>query len=899
MVLKTNFLVIAWMLVTLPAAAAPLGFEQYALPNGLNVILHEDHALPLVCVNLWYRAGSADEPPGCYGMAHLCEHLMGSGTAHCDSNYMHYVSQLGGDTNAWTWEDATSYWLHVPRQRLPAALWLYSDMMGYLVPALTQEDLDQERDVVCNEKLEIDGAPYAKQDSILKTLLYPAEHPYARTIVGLTKDLRTLTMKDVTDYYARYYVPNNASLCIAGDFDPEEAKSLIRDYFGPIPPGPPLDRPRRWIPTGIGTRRALATDRVELPRLTCAWHTPPEYHPGDAEIELLVKILGAGRSSRLHQALIEEQELVHELEVIREPLALGSTLRIQATARAGRTLGEVEQAMDAELRRLLEKGITREELARAQALWETERLRELEQICGFGGRADLLNEAYIYRGDPAALGNGFEEHRSLTVEDVMDCARRYLDLDHRAIVSIVPQPDLSATASDVDRSRIPPDGAHGRFTPPDIQTTTLENGLAVYLVARPGLPLVQAVLVVKSGWAADPAGRPGVANLTGRLLGRGSRSRSAREIADGFDRLGARWEALSTYDFTAFTLNLARRHLREGLRRQAEMLRDPTFSEAELDRLRHVFADRLREEDALPHATPIKMLQKLVFGADHPYAQPYTGSGTTASLRAIERDDLVRFHETHYAPNNCALVLVGDLDLEGARDLARSAYGKWRARELTASIPPPIEPQTRPQIHIIDRPDADQSFLVVGHPGMARAHPDYLAFQVLNDLLGGQYESRINMNLREDKGYTYGYRSVLLSLRHAGMYIGFCSVDTDHTDEALHELLGEFRDIRDRRPIEEAELEGQRTELIELFPDQFASAAEIARQVTRLVCHDRSLESWQAYRDRVAALDLATVQRVAREQLHPESLHILIAGDRSVIEDDVRRLGLGEIQGGL
>ncbi len=877
-----------------------LPFETYQLANGLDVILNEDHSLPTVCVNVWYHAGSRNELPGTYGLAHLSEHLMGQGTVNSDVNYMDLVSRIGGDTNGATWEDATDYWVSVPSNQLAAALWLYADMMGFLVPALTEEKLANEREVVINEKRQIEGEPYAAQDSILKALLYPPDHPYSRTIIGLMEDLQTITLSDVTDYYERFYIPNNASLCIAGDFDPAEAKAMVAKYFGPISPGPSPERNDQWLVRLDGIRRATVTDAVELPRLYCAWHTPPHYQTDDSAVDLLARILGSGETSRLHQKLVRERGIAHELSARRDPYELGSQLHIVITARAGQDLDGIEEALDEEITRIIEEGISHDELECARTLHETDLLRGLEAIDGFGGRADLLNEFNLFNGNPGYLPQQIERYRLVTTDDVRRCASQYLDLERRVILRILPTEEFQAEAVDFDRSVCPPAGPTPGFLPPAIQWAHLENGLDLYLVEKHDLPLVQLTLLVRSGWAADPANRPGVSNLTATLLDAGTRSRSSQEIADDFARLGGDWSPISSYDWTVFSLNLSRRQASAGLDRMCDVVLNPAFPEDELERLKTERFDQLRVEAALPHATSIKTLQKLVFGERHPYAQPYTGSGTPEALQAIKRADLVQFHRQHYVPGNCALVIVGDLTLAEAQDMVERSWRKWH------SVPPPHHAQavpvtpihttsSSPRIHLVDRPGAEQSFITVGHPSLGRGDDDYLSVNILNNILGGQYESRLNMNLREDKGYTYGYHTFLLSLRHGGMLIGFGSVDTEHTGEALVEILREWRDVGSDRPVEATEFEGEKVELVEGFPRQFKTARAISRNLVDLLIYDQPLNHWNRYAGRVTAIDLEVMRRAARDYIHPEALHILVAGDREAIEVDLQALGLGEI----
>jgi zinc protease len=501
---------------SLAADTPELPFQKYTLPNGLQVILHQDSTTPMVAVNIWYHVGAKDEKPGRTGFAHLFEHMMFQGSRHHDDEYFLPLQKVGGAVNGSTDKDRTNYWETVPADQLERALWLEADRMGWLLPALTQQKLDNQRDVVKNEKRQSENEPYARSEELLLRLMYPQGHPYAWTVIGSMEDLSAATIDDVSEFFRQYYVPNNASLCVAGDFDPEQAKEWIARYFGSIPPGRPIDRVTGWTPTLDHERRAVAQDAVQLPRLYMSWHSPGYYQPGDAECDLLADVLTSGKNSRLYRALVYEQQIAQDVTARQESRQLGGTFTITATAAPGCGLDVVEAALDRELAKLLKDGIGADELKPAVTRTEAGFIRGLERVGGFGGKADRLNRYNLYTGDPGYLPRDLERYRAATAASVAEWARRCLGFDNRAVLHILPQGDLQAGPEQADRTGVPESSGASPFTPPAIQKGVLANGLEVFLVENHRLPLVEVHLTVLSGWSSDPVDRPGTAAQIGR-----------------------------------------------------------------------------------------------------------------------------------------------------------------------------------------------------------------------------------------------------------------------------------------------------------------------------------------------------------------------------------------------
>jgi zinc protease len=873
----------------------PMKYEKYELPNGLDVILHRDTTMPTVAVNIWYHVGSKNEKRGRTGFAHLFEHMMFQGSLHHDTDYFAPLEKIGADLNGSTEVDRTNYWENVPSNYLELALWLESDRMGFLTQAMTQAKLDNQRDVVKNERRQgEDNQPYGKSDELLLGLMYPSDHPYSWPVIGSMEDLSAASLADVSEFFKTYYTPNNASLCIAGDFDPTTVKKLVEKYFGPLPPGPPVDRMTSWIPTLDRVKRSVAQDNVKLPRLYYAWPSPAYYAPGDAEFDLLANALTSGKTSRLYKSLVYDQKIAQDVTAYQSSGELGGTFNVIVTAKEGHTLDEIEKAVDAELQKIITAGITPSELQQAQTAWEARFVRSLQRVGGFGGVADKMNEYNTYFGNPDRFQWDMERYTKATVADVQKFVKQYINLDKRVILHIVPEGDLKVAGTDFDRPE-PKPMPEPSFTPPAIQRAKLSNGLDLLLVEDHKLPLIQANLVLKSGWAADPKDRPGSASLTAEMLDEGTKTRTSLQIADEAKRLGANLGARSTFDGSNVSINVLTKNFDPALALMADVVLNPTFPSEELERQRQIYLGRIQQESKEPFTSAFKMYLRTLFGPDHPYGQPYTGTGTESSIKAITRDDLVNYYKANYFPNNAGIVMVGDISLSDAKAKLESAFKSWQPGTVAAHEVPTPAPLTKTKVCIIDKPGAAQSVVMVGNLGITREAPDYTACDVMNNALGGQFTSRINMNLREDKGYTYGAGSFFRALRGVGPFACYAPVQTQYTKETVVEMLKELRDICSTRPLTDAELADSKNNMIKGFPQGYETMNAIAGQLAEMYQYDLPADEWSTYKTRVNAIDGAAATKAAKDHLHPDALLIVVVGDRAKIEPGLKDLQLGDI----
>jgi zinc protease len=875
---------------------AELKFEKFVLPNGLNVILHEDHSIPVISVNVFYHVGSKNEKPGKTGYAHIFEHMMFQQSEHHMEYYANAIEKIGGTRNGGTSFDKTTYFEDVPANFLERMLWLEADRMGYLLPAINDSLLKIQRDVILNERREsYENQPYGKVPEILYSMMYPPGHPYSWMPIGYAKDIAAVTLEDIQEFFKMYYAPNNASLCIAGDFNPAQAKEWVEKYFGPIPPGPTIDRPKVWLPELNSVKRFVAEDNIKLPRLYMVWPTPKGYDPGDAEFDLLASVLVNGKTSRLYKTLVYDKQLAQDVNCYQGSKELCSDFNIVITAKEGISLDQIEKEVDLILNDIRINGITADELARSKTNWETGFVRQIEELGGFGGRAATLNNYNVMLGDPGKLLWDRDRYSNATLEGIKQYVNRYLKPDARIILQLYPRAALAASDLKTDMSVEPAAGPEPSFDPPSIQKDVLSNGMEIYVVEDHKLPLVQLNILIKSGWAADPSDRFGAGALTAELLNEGTKTRGALAISEEAQRLGANLGTSSTFDRSYIGLNILKKNIDPGLRLMADIVINPTFPQEEIDRQKEIYLGRIMQESRQPIQTCFKIFGRELYGADHPYGQPYTGSGTTQTIKAITRDDLVKYYNANYLPNNAAAILVGDITMDEAKTLLEKHFKIWKQGEIAKHDVKPVTPLDKTKICIVDKPGAPQSVIFVGNLIPPRNNPDYEAATLVNEALGASAVARLFMNLRQDKAYTYGSYSFLTGRRGQGFLTGYSQVKTEVTKESVYEMEKEFRDITASRPLAGQELAEYKNRLIKGFPQDFSSLGGIAGKIGDLIVHGLPLDDWKNYVDKINKVDEATALRVAKEYIKPDGLLIIVVGDKAVIEPKLKELNLGEV----
>ena len=778
----------------LPAAAdtgGVLKHEKYQLPNGLTVILHENHKLPQVVVNLWYHVGTREEPRGRSGFAHLFEHLMFMGTKRVPDNQFDVIMETGGGwNNASTSYDRTNYYDVAPASLLPTLLWLEADRMETLGEAMTQKKLDLQREVVRNERREgYDNAPYGPAEIKISELMYPVDHPYHFDVIGSHEDLQAATVQDVKDFFATYYVPNNATLVVAGDFETAAVKPLIHGLFASIPRG--KEPPRRSTPEAKFRRveRHTITDKVQLPKVIMTWHSPNFYRDGDADMDLLASILAQGKSSRLYQRLVRTDQLAVDVNAYQYSRRLGSMFRIEAMVKPGVPLEKVEAAIDEELARIRKEGPTDAEIKRAVTEIEASTLKRMESLQEV---ADMLNHYDAYLGEPDSLQWDLARYGRLTAASVGEAARSWLLPDARLIVRIIPEARVDGA---VTREARPKDFEKTAFQPPVPFRFTLPNGLQVWHLDRPGLPLWTATLSLPGGSRVTKLEDAGLASLAADLLMEGAGDLDAAGFSDALDLLGAAMGVSVGVEDTTVSLNGLTRNAEPTFALLAQALTAPRLEESSFRHRQSLQLEGLRQTVELAPELARRAAAEVYYGAGDPAAYPIDGYPETVA--ALTREKVAAYHKAYHGPLGAVLLLAGDMRNETAKALVEKSLGAWQqeARREQHALPAAPRPEGI-RLYIVNRPGAAQTVVRFVHPGVPFAAPQRVGLEVLNTILGGSFTSRLNANLREKHGFTYGASSRFSCGATRGTFLAASNVQTKVTGRALEEFFAEFQRIR-------------------------------------------------------------------------------------------------------
>lgn len=902
------------------AATVNIPYQEFTLPNGLTVIVHEDHKAPIVAVNIWYGVGSKNEPAGRSGFAHLFEHLMFNGSENHPGEYFEPFEQAGAtDMNGTTNSDRTNYFQNVPTTALDMALWMESDRMGHLLGAIDQKTLDEQRGVVQNEKRQGENQPYGQLRQIVAKTMYPAGHPYHHTTIGSMNDLNAAKLEDVKQWFRTWYGPNNAVLVLAGDIDVETAKKKVAKYFGDIPAGPTMEQPKVQIAPLAESGRTVLEDKVPQVMVRRIWNVP-EYGSTDSTLlDLFSQVLGGSATSRLDKRLVHEDQLVDSIGTANWSSQLGGSFFINAMVKKDVDEKKVEAVIDEELQKLLAEGPTAEELAQAKTMFRAGFIRGIERIGGFGGKADALAACQTYTGKPDCYQDVLRDIQAATPEQVRDVAREWLGKPSHTFVvepgertplveapAAKPAPfelpaadaKYSTTPSSVDRSKgVPKVDTFPELDFPDLQHATLANGSKLILAERHEIPVVQMSYLFDGGYASDQGGKLGRAGFALGMLDEGAGKLGALEFAAAEENLGARLSAGASLDGSSAGLSALKENLDESVALFADMLRAPRFDQAEIDRVKAQWIAGIAQEKARPNSAALRVLPPLLYGSDHAYGIPFTGSGTEADIAALTRDELVAYQQQWLRPENATVVVVGDTTLAEIVPVLDRHFGDWKgsgdapAQVAVAKVERPAEAR----VFLIDQPGAVQANIFAGKVAPSTRDDGAVLLDMANEVIGGSFTARLNMNLREDKHWSYGARTMLADAEGQRPWLAYAPVQIDKTADSLAEMQREISSYVDgEAPATEAEVEKIVANNLRSQPGAYETAGSVLGTIAGIVRYDRP-DNWVELRN-AQIRDLTPEQvNAAARTLDPGALTWVVVGDLKQIEQPVRALGLGEV----
>jgi len=914
----------------LPGQTPRLNVERHTLPNGLTVLLSPDTSAGVVTVDVWYHVGSKNETPGRTGFAHLFEHVMFQGSKHIpNGQHARIVEEAGGEMNGSTTSDRTNYFETVPSNRLETALWLESDRMGFLLDSLDQAKLDAQRGVVKNERRQrIDNQPFGTSSEVISAALFPPSNPYSWPTIGSMKDLSAATLDDVKQFFRTNYSPSNATIALVGDFDPASAMTLITKYFGPIPGGPHVVQPDVAPVTLTAEKRIVLEDpKATVPRLSITWPTVGGDNADSPALSALAQVLQHDRTSRLTKLLVYDRQLATQVMAWQMGFEKAGEFQIIVQPRPGASLTVIEQLVDSTLHSLAGTAPpTSAEIARYKAQESLSLMLMMESAMG---KAETLLGGQVFDGDPLEYGKDTDRSLAVKAEDVSRVLRRYLTRG-RVVLSMVPAGKIalaadtsraytivrtagtmaasaasSAEPAPVSSSSVPSAaGAGARETPetfdrtvmpppsggasiafPPVAVRTLSNGIRVAVLEDHRTPVVEITALLDIPDAADPRGKTGLSGIVTQLLGEETRTRSAQQIADTKALLGNYVSATSSLVGTANTDS--------AIALMADELRAPTFPEAAIKRTTANRIAQLKRQKDDPEYLADRVLNTELYGARHPYAR----SASEGEIASITRSDVERFYQNYYRPPNVQFVVAGDIGATQAVEKLEHYFGTWKSGERARVTPPVPAAPPATAIYIYDRPGSAQSVILAGSAGPRRGTADQYAIELMNTALGGAFNSRLNLDLRERRHLTYGAGSSFDFRRppEPSRFSAGAAVEAQKTDSAVLATVDDLRGMQGTNPITSKELAFARSASIKRLPLQFETTLARAGAVNTMLSDSLSLSYYNDLIPNLQRVTTAQAVLAARKYLDMAHMAIVVVGDRKSIEPGLRALKIAPI----
>lgn len=879
-----------------PITPPPFDFRKQTLANGLDVIAVRRPGPPTAAVNLWYHVGSKDEERDQRGYAHLFEHIMFEGSEHYPGDFFKHLQPLGASINGSTSTDRTNYFTDIPAAHVERVLAMESDRMGWLVPALDAKKLDVQRDVVKNEYRQTHAnRPYGQAWRILAEAMYPPQHPYSWLTIGVMEDLDAASVDDVAAFFRRFYVPANASLAVVGDVPEDEVFAMAERYFGPIPGGSKALRP--WTPpVGLdGWKTMEVNDRVELDRIYTVWHTVPQFDYWDAPLSLLADVLGKGRSSRLYRKMVIEEQWAQDVSVYHSARELAGTFGVIVTLRPGVDVARVGQAVHDAIDSVVEEGVKEEELERVKTMKASSFLFALEHAGGFGGVADRLNAYNIYCGDPSRITTDLQRYMKVTTRELHDAAVDYLYTRKKPAARLTIRGRKPAVGiAKLDRATPPPARTPAPFRAPKPEVRALSNGMPVWVLPKRDLPTVVAGVAVRGGGGIQPVDRPGLAQVVASMLDEGTKARSAEQLAAEVESMGAALSASCGWDGMYVSIRCLKPVLGRTLDLAADVLREAAFPVAEWERIRGQSAAALRSERDSADARCHRALMKALYPEGHAYRHPL--DGVESVVAGLDRAEALAFRDRALSPSRAAVVVAGDVDPDEVVKLLEARLGDWRGEDAEPSAIEPPSRASRPRILLLNRPGAPQAVVRFGHVGIARHDADHDPLMLFNQVLGGQFTSRLNEKLREERGFTYGVRSGFDGRRGAGPFAISASLQADKLAVAFEDVRHELLEALGDRPASQTEIDEARRSLIEGQARHFETPSALVNRYASVFIHGLPIDYLETFPARISEVDLASIAAASRRHVRPDSLVAVVVADAEHVRDQLASVEWADLE---
>ena len=913
-----------------PAKAAPLSelvtaidipYEEFTLANGLRVIVHTDRKAPIVGTSIWYDVGSKHEPKGKTGFAHLFEHLMFNGSENAPGDFFEPLRSIGAtDLNGTTNFDRTNYFQTVPKAALDRMLFLESDRMGYLLAAVTQEVLDNQRGVVQNEKRQGDNRPYGLLYYSVLDGLFPDGHPYSHSPIGSMDDLEAASLEDVKTWFRSYYGPNNAVLVLAGDIDAREARPLVEKYFGKIPKGPETVTPPIPMPTLSAPETIVLKDTVAATLIYRAWTVPGLNDAESQPLEVAAGVLGGLASSRLDNILVRQEKLAVQVSTNLQSLANGGIFGIQAIVPPGGDVKKVSERIDQILADFIAKGPTADEVARYSTNTVAGRIAGLESVGGFGGKAVTLASGALYSDNPAFYKTQLDRLAKVTPAQVQAATAKWLKRPALTVIvepgereayaeataaaaggaapataatPAAPTPAVAQGPAQGTRGALPAVGDVSDIDFPTVERTKLSNGIEVIYAQRDAVPITQMVVSFDAGQVADPADKLGTQSLALQVMDEATTTRDANTLAEAKERLGARIGGGSSADRTYTSLYTPSANLAGSTQLLADVTRNPAFAAGEVDRVRVQLLTGIQQELRDPNGLAQRAVPKVLYPANSPYAKLAAGSGDPAVVAKLTRDDLIAFHQAWIRPEKAKIFVVSDRPLAEIRRTLDANFGNWRGTGTAGNKQfTTLKQAVQPKVVLIDRPNSPQSVIVGAQITDLAPKGDLLAELTANEVLGSGFLSRINMDLREDKGWSYGARGGFNRLENAVPYVISAPVQADQTGPAIASTMQQVGQFLSSNGVTQVEFDRTVTGNIRGLAGNFETAGNVLTAMQANDLYDRPDDYQDTIAQKYRALNSVQLDAAARGAINPKNFVWVVVGDAKIVRPQLDSLGL-------
>lgn len=890
-------------------AGVDIPYQQFELENGLTVLVHEDRKAPIVASAVWYNVGSKDEPPGQTGYAHLFEHIMlFNGTEHVP-NLIEPLRDMGATNwNGTTWFDRTNYFQTTPTPALERALYLESERMGYLLGALTQTSLDAQRGIVQNEKRQGDNQPYGLAFYRILERLFPEGHPYRHSTIGSMADLDAASVQDMRDWFRENYGPNNAVLVLAGDINVEEARPLVERYFGQIARGPDNIPAAADVPTLSARIDDVMQDRVSNTRLYRTWAVPGITHEDLTELNISAQVLGGLNSSRLDRILVRDEQTAVSVSASVLPFQRVSMYFVTVDVKPGEDVDAVSRRLDEIIAEYIASGPTADEIQRVATGQVAQNLFNVEQVGGFSGKTVALANGAVLAGDPAFFRRNLLEYGQATPESVREAMNEWLsrpvhamridpgvrEAYQEASASRRATPDTSPPTAQ-PRDPMPPVGEIADLDFPDVERARLSNGMEIVYAHRDAIPATLIAMDFDAGVAADPQGAFGTQRLMLSTMTEGAGGRDAMQIAEEQERLGASIAAFGSLDRSTVSLTALSANLDLSLDLYADIVMRPDFTPADVERVREQQLAQVAQEATSPNGLAQRALPPVIYGANHPYGRAASGLGSAESVGALDRASLAAFHSTWIRPETARIFVVSDRPLREVRRALEARFGNWRGardaavgrKDFSVAIP-----ETQPRIIIVDRPQSPQSVIAAGTVLPVSGADDTLTLNAANEVLGNNFLSRLNTEVRERRGWSYGLSGQLQFREQRMPYVVFAPVQADRTGDSIRVLTEQINAFNSTSGVTETEHTRTINGNIRQLPGAFETASSILGALRSNDLYDRPDNYWEAVAPRYRAMTAAQMDAAARAVIDPSEFVWVVVGDASVVRPQLEGLGL-------